>query len=700
MPSVALLAGIATSAAAVLGIAAIWTAGRSTARWAFVIGMAALAFESALTAGAALQSGWLPIYRWQSWRLVGTSALIAPWVLFSVTFARGAIPRRAGYVGLLAAALALVPVAASIGREHLLAVAIDHGTGGPTLALRWGGFVIELVLLIASIAIVVNLERTFRAAIGTMRWRIKFALLGIGLIFATRIYTCSEVLLFRATDLPSESANIAAVLIAAPLIFWSFLRAGHFELAVYPSGPVLRNSVTVLVAGAYLLIVGVLAKALARLGGADAVGLKAVFLLAALVLLALGLQSDRWRWQVRRFVSRNFRRPMHDYRAVWRKFTEGTASHLEPAPLCRSLTTLVSEVFDALSVRLWLLNEPRDTFTLAASTSRAVTAPVQPIELIDAHPTLAHFAGTAEPVDIDAATSDWCHAWRFAHPSDFPHGGHRMIVPLFVRHEIVGMISVGDRVSGAAFSVEDIELLKCIADHGAGSLLNVRLSQRLSQSKQLEAFQAMAAFFVHDLKNAASTLNLMLRNLPRHFDDPAFRADALRGIGATVEHINGLVGRLSQLRHELKVQPVETDLNQVVRRALAGLGHLPDSTIEQDFRPVPRVPLDAEQVQKVITNLVLNAAEATSRDGHVRISTDQEDGWAVLTVEDNGCGMSEEFLAQSLFRPFQTTKRHGLGIGMFQTKMIVEAHGGRIAVSSRVGHGTKFQVYLRGSKAD
>jgi hypothetical protein len=110
------------------------------------------------------------------------------------------------------------------------------------------------------------------------------------------------------------------------------------------------------------------------------------------------------------------------------------------------------------------------------------------------------------------------------------------------------------------------------------------------------------------------------------------------------------------------------------------------------------VTLDREQIGKVVTNLVLNAAEALSEGGHVRVTTHGEGNWAVLTVADNGCGMSADFIANGLFRPFQTTKKNGLGIGMFQSKMIVEAHGGRISVSSDPGKGTTFQVLLPLSK--
>ena len=96
----------------------------------------------------------------------------------------------------------------------------------------------------------------------------------------------------------------------------------------------------------------------------------------------------------------------------------------------------------------------------------------------------------------------------------------------------------------------------------------------------------------------------------------------------------------------------------------------------------------------MLTNLILNASEAIAGKGEIRVQTGQNNGWAVLTVADNGCGMDSEFMARSLFRPFQTTKRNGFGIGMFQSRMIVEAHGGRMNVQSQLGKGTTFQVLL------
>jgi len=96
----------------------------------------------------------------------------------------------------------------------------------------------------------------------------------------------------------------------------------------------------------------------------------------------------------------------------------------------------------------------------------------------------------------------------------------------------------------------------------------------------------------------------------------------------------------------------------------------------------------------VVTNLVINATEAVAQSGEVRVETSPRNGWAELLVADNGCGMPPEFLSCGLFRPFQTTKKNGFGIGMFQSKMIVEAHGGRIEVESELKKGTIFRVLL------
>lgn len=258
----------------------------------------------------------------------------------------------------------------------------------------------------------------------------------------------------------------------------------------------------------------------------------------------------------------------------------------------------------------------------------------------------------------------------------------------------MGVAILADRVNGVSYTVEELDLLKCIGDQLAAALLNLRLTEDLMQSKELEAFQTMSTFFVHDLKNAASSLNLTLRNLPVHFDDPEFRADALRGIGNTVSRIDHMIERLSALRNKVEPKLEESDLNELVGETLERIGGMPGVEIEKELRPLPKIFADREQIRSVITNLLLNARDAVGTAGRIRVQTSMEDGRAVLAIEDNGSGMSPQFMKESLFRPFQSTKKKGLGIGMFQSKTTIEAHGGNIRVESATGQGTTFRVSL------
>jgi signal transduction histidine kinase len=112
------------------------------------------------------------------------------------------------------------------------------------------------------------------------------------------------------------------------------------------------------------------------------------------------------------------------------------------------------------------------------------------------------------------------------------------------------------------------------------------------------------------------------------------------------------------------------------------------------LQPLPRITIDREQIKSVVTNLVVNAREASNRGGRIRVSTEHQHNRVVLAVSDTGCGMTPSFLQERLFRPFQSTKKHGLGIGLFQCRAVVHAHGGAIHVVSQPENGTTFTVTL------
>ena len=664
---------------------------RSLSTWCFAVGMLVFAVENLFggmwrEAVVAEKAAF-----WGSLTLVMKSLFPGIWICFSLTYSRGkarTLPLRSR---LLILAALLIPLGISlIFSNHLLPVA-PYSDSNTDWWVRSHGAARMLngLQLVSAVVILMNLERTFRSAVGTMQWRIKFIVIGLGIIFGARMYSASQALLFSEGILVLSSVDTAALLIGCALIVVAFLRNGFGEIDVYPSHAVLRTSLTFVLAGAYLFVVGVLAQVVARTGSADAFQLQTLIVLLAFAGLAVALLSNRFRQKIRSLVSRHFKRPQYDFRQIWTHVTSSMSTAFGQPAMCAAAAKLISETFNVLSVSIWLLDEDRLAF--GASTSRSASEATAVLQ--DPHQNFASVGMLRKPFDLEKARGAHVEALKQISLNQFRTGGNRICVPLCAGSRCMGIAILADRVGGEPYTVEEFDLLKCVGDQVAVGLLNLRLTDEITCGKELEAFQAMSAFFVHDLKNAASTLSLTLRNLPLHFDDPVFRQDVLRGIGETADRINQLISRLTALRR-LELNLSDVDLNSVIDDAVKGLNGTAHVKVVRDLRPQPKVRLDRDQFGSVINNLLLNARDAVGSGGEVRIQTAREDEWAIVSVADNGCGMTPEFVRSALFRPFQTTKKKGLGIGMFQSKMIVEAHHGRILVKSEPAVGTTFRIML------
>ena len=635
----------------------------------------------------------------QRWALIAASALPFSWLAFSLSYSRGNAKEfiRRWRFGLIIALAAPFFLSVLVGEDLFSGFGIDESSRRWFLQLGGPGIALHAIILIATAVVLMNLERTFRTATGTMRWRIKYLILGCGVLLGMRIFIGSQAVLFHGINLATLEIHSIARLVGLSLIAFSFARGRLAQVDIYPSHAFLYRSLTATLAGAYLVGMGLLAKLTLVLGGSENLPLQALLVLVALVGLAVLLMSDRLRQRLQRAVSRHLLRPLHDYRSLWTLFAERTASLVTRESLCREVARLASETFNVLSVTIFLFDEQKQQLTFGASTSLSEDVANKILQTKGADfGSISEANITADPVDLDRSKEAWVVHLKNLNPDHFNKGGSRVCVPLVAAGRFLGLITLTDRVSGVEFSTEDFDLLKCVGAQTAASLLNIQLAESLLRSKELEAFQTMSTFFVHDLKNTALMLSLMLQNLPVHFANPEFREDSLKSIAKTNTRINELISRLSMLREGLKIAAKDADLNALVTTCLSGLKNLPGVDLSENLEPLPKVRIDSDQIQKVLTNLVLNARDALgqNQNGQIRVATKRSNSWAVLQVSDNGCGISPEFLGQSLFRPFQTTKKKGIGIGMYQSKMIVEAHSGRIEVESEVGKGTTFRVLL------
>jgi len=635
------------------------------------------------------------VITWHRVQLLALSFLPCAWFLFSLFYARGQ-----GVIGnwrrSIALVLTLTPlVFIFLPHEYIISSPSSLYSSG-TLTLGVAGQVIQVMVVTGSVVALMNLERTYRAAVGTLRWRVKYVLLGYATILATRLYTGSQALIYGSIAPSMDTISTVAVAISVVLIMIGLLRNGSFDIDLYPSHQVISGSITIILAGAYLFTIGLLAKAVAYIGSGDAAfPIKALGILVALLALAVLTQSDRFRLHIKQFVSRHFRRPKYDYRTLWKRFTDETAKPLAQEEICDSIAKLSCETFEALSVNVWLFEENGANLRLQASTALAAkSATHDPLGEQDLEGLKASFALDTRPIYLECNSEPWVQNFARLNPRKFEHGGKRICVPIIARESLLGVLVLGDRIAGIPFSEEEFDVLASIGHHAASSLLNLRLSRKLIENREIDAFQKMAAFFVHDLKNAASTLSIMVKNLPMHWDKPEFRMDALRGISRTGDRINKLIERLGAVRKDLDIDPRPHGFDRFVQSTLSTWETPPEVEIRSSLNCPIEIPVDKQQLAKVLINLLINASEAMNQRGVIQVETGAEDRHLFLRVKDDGCGMSPEFLEKRLFRPFQTTKQQGIGIGMFQSKMIVEAHGGQLYAESEEGKGAIFSMVL------
>jgi putative PEP-CTERM system histidine kinase len=261
-----------------------------------------------------------------------------------------------------------------------------------------------------------------------------------------------------------------------------------------------------------------------------------------------------------------------------------------------------------------------------------------------------------------------------------------------------GFIVLGEQLSRENLTYEDFDLMKNLAKQSMLSLANFRLLEELAETREVAAVARISSFVIHDLKNLASSLTLLLDNADEYIGDMEFQKDMIGTIRNSVNRMQDLIQRLKNIPEKQLLNIETNDIHMVTR-----------DTVNEVLKMKPDLELhcegscsvsmvDREEIKKVILNLILNAIDANNGVGEIKVTTGTDRKMVYVSVMDNGCGMTEEFIANHLFRPFRTTKKKGLGIGLYQCKQIIDAHGGDIEVKSKVGDGSVFTVYLNAAE--
>lgn len=622
---------------------------------------------------------------WLNVREAARLAAPLAWIVFVGALTRhhaAELPRawKAGLAAGATLALALFGAVVMLGGAR---VPVVPGPFERALLTEIGVASAALQLLL-TVAVLVGLEMCLRTSQGPRRRRTKFVVLGLGGILLVQFYVLSQMALFRSITATDLETGTATLLLGNIVLAVGLARARSSDVQLIVSRTLVYRSVILVVLGAYLLAVGGLGWLLNYLQIPEqAFWVTLVVFVSALALAAL-LLSEQARWQVKRFIALHVYRSKYDYREQWIAFTRRLATLLTLDDLSPELLETVTEAVGSNAAMLYVSDASGRHYHIAGSIRLPEAAPIVPVD----NPVLAALTVSPGPLILETDL-DWAGV---ALARTFPAG--TVMVPLQWSGSLMGFLVVGPERTGMPYTPEDLEFMATMGQQASGSIVTARLSEDLARTREFDAFARVASFVIHDLKNLISSLSLLSQNAVKYLDDPEFQKDTVLTLSRTVERMQALLTRLSSRAEPVVMRDQAVDLPSIVRDAVETVTFPTGVKLVSELGSGPRVLGDAEALLRVIQNLLTNAIQAVDSGGTVAVAVKHEDGNAILLVADTGCGMSEEFVRESLFVPFRTTKRGGWGIGLYQVKEIVERHGGTLAVTSKEGFGTTFQITL------
>ncbi|MEB0012000.1 PEP-CTERM system histidine kinase PrsK [Glaciimonas sp. Gout2] len=647
----------------------------------------------ALIFSCLLTIGWSATLAWQS-----------GWAThFSVISDVTEVLRNAGWTGFLLLLMGFFQKPKSLSGPRLNSVVVAIGIFYLVILLATLARNTEQHFVVAEIVVMAStvgrlasavlglllVEQLYRNTPVEERWGIKFACMGMGGLFAYDFYMYSDAMLFRHVNIEIWSARGVVNALTVPLIAMSASRNPKWSLGFTVSRRIAFHSVSLFGAAIYLLAMASAGYYLRYFGGRWGTVIQVAFLFGALILLGCILFSGVFRSWLRVVISKHFFNYTYDYREEWLRFTRILS---EDGPdlgvrVVQALAKLVESPGGALFVtresgqsghceRLanWNMSLMSQSDPANLSLCRFLEQKQWVIDLKEYADNPTRYTNVALPEWL----CNFSKAW--------------LVIPLSLHGKLLGFVVLAQPRSALNLNWEVIDLLKIAGSQAASYLAQQESAHALMVARQFESFNRMSTFVVHDLKNLISQLSLLMSNAEKHKHNPEFQKDMLATIDHSVQKMKLLLQKLSRKDAIETYIPLNIDalLQQIIQSKSRAE---PRPTLEIGD-PGLVVMADWERLERVIGHIIQNAIEATSKAGKVVVSVAKVDERVAISINDTGRGMSKEFIRDRLFKPFESTKSAGMGIGVFESHEYINELGGQLTVISQESIGTNFLMML------
>jgi len=561
-----------------------------------------------------------------------------------------------------------------------------QGNQASVALLANSALTLRMIFAVGALVLVHNL---YIVSAPEARWGIALPMAALAAMwtFDLNLYTISYLTGEIAQELTSTRGIAMSLL--APIFVMASRRNGVWRLRL--SRSVAFQSVSLLVIGGYLVGMVVLAAAIELVGGTY-VRLAQVSLIFGMSIGALLiLPSGRFKAWLNVIIAKNFFQHRYDYRSEWMRFADtiGFPSE-EAAPFNERVVKSLADIFGCSS-GLLLVPDERGELTLQARYNWATVDVPPNCVTTQTRPFFETTGHILAMDDVRDGSDKRCDPravpqWLYDEPQAWA------VVPLVHFGKLAGLAILGRPPLNRKLDWEDFDMLRVVGRQLASYLAEASSHLALAEARQFEQFNRRFAFVMHDIKNLVSQLSILARNAEKHADKPDFRADMIETLQGSVGKMNDLLARLSQHNKAKHAATRPIDIGETIMKAVHAKRLV--FPVEANVSDGLMAKADPARVETIINHLVQNGIEATDDGSPIKITSRQQSGEILITIADNGCGMSEAFIAKDLFKPFESTKNGGFGVGAYEARTLAQSMGGQLRVDSRLGKGTRFTLIL------
>jgi len=552
------------------------------------------------------------------------------------------------------------------------------------------GYTILILQVSVSLVGILLLEQVWRNASVYSRSGIKYLTIAIASFFTFDFFMYSDALLFQELSSPLWETRGAINAIAAPFIGLTLLRSQKQPVGMHISRQMIFHSTTLIIAGVYLLIVSAGGYYISFFGGTWGEALRVLFIFSGILILVLLISSPVFRARVMVFISKNFFDYKYDYRDEWIKSTDALADVDEDHSLPVQVIKILGDLIGSRSGALWRRDDDGH-FSICAQRGLEHYR-FNPIE--KNADLITFFKNNDWIINLDEYMLDPSKYQLIEIPANMLHQEQPwLIIPLGNANRLAGVVLLCEPIAEIELNWENYDLLKIVSQQACSYLEQNSSQEKLGTARQFEAVNKASAFLVHDIKTIIAQLSLLVKNAEKHKSNPEFIDDMIRTTSHTVEKMDHLLQQIRNPTQHLSTEKI--DLGELLLEIYA---------THKKSTPIPslettenkyKISADKEQLKSAIGHIVQNAVDATPKDGEVSIATKQAQEHIFIFIQDSGSGMSEDYINNQLFKPFESTKGlTGMGIGVYQSREYLRKLGGSVSVTSQMNIGTCFTLKI------